>query len=86
MDSYTSTIRLATTDQSNSAARNLPCSVKSARRAGSESKLDTTSARSAEFSFSKVTIEPNSEIIVVHNAFDGREGVEWANEILNLQL
>ena len=32
----------------------------------------------------KVIIEPNSEIIVVHNAFDGREGVEWANEILNL--
>lgn len=22
-------------------------------------------------------------MIVVHNAFDGREGTEWANEILN---
>lgn len=30
----------------------------------------------------QVIIEPNSEIIVVHNSFDGREGVEWANEIL----
>lgn len=34
----------------------------------------------------KVIIEPNSEIIVVHNSFDGREGVEWANEILNKKL
>ena len=31
----------------------------------------------------KVIIELNSEIVVVHNSFDGREGVEWANEILN---
>lgn len=31
----------------------------------------------------EVIIESDSEIIVVHNAFDGREGVEWANEILN---
>jgi hypothetical protein len=31
----------------------------------------------------KVIIQPNAEIIVVHNSFDGREGVEWANEILN---
>lgn len=23
--------------------------------------------------------------IIVHNSFDGREGVEWANEILNNQ-
>lgn len=23
------------------------------------------------------------DIIVIHNSFDGREGVEWANEILN---
>ena len=22
-------------------------------------------------------------MVVVHNSFDGREGVEWANEILN---
>jgi hypothetical protein len=28
-------------------------------------------------------IESNAEIIIVHNSFDGREGVEWANEILN---
>ena len=31
----------------------------------------------------EVIIQPNSEIIVVHKSFDGREGVEWANEILN---
>lgn len=24
----------------------------------------------------------NGEMIVVHNSFDGREGVEWVNEIL----
>jgi hypothetical protein len=24
-----------------------------------------------------------NEIFVIHNSFDGREGVEWANEILN---
>ena len=30
----------------------------------------------------KLIIEPNSEIVVVHNSFDGREAVEWANEIL----
>ena len=30
----------------------------------------------------KVVIESNSEIIVVHNSFDGREGIEWANEII----
>ena len=24
-----------------------------------------------------------NEIFVTHNSFDGREGVEWANEILN---
>jgi hypothetical protein len=23
------------------------------------------------------------EIVVIHNSFDGREGVEWANIILN---
>jgi hypothetical protein len=23
------------------------------------------------------------EIFVIHNSFDGREGVEWANQILN---
>ena len=30
-----------------------------------------------------VIIEQDSEIVVVHNSFDGREGVEWANEIIN---
>jgi hypothetical protein len=31
----------------------------------------------------RAIIESNAEIIIVHNSFDGREGVEWANEILN---
>lgn len=30
----------------------------------------------------QVIVEPNAEIIIVHNSFDGREGVELANEIL----
>jgi len=30
----------------------------------------------------RVIIEPDSEIVVVHNSFDGREGIEWTNEIL----
>jgi len=30
--------------------------------------------------------EENNHIIVVHNSFDGREGVEWAREILNKPL
>jgi hypothetical protein len=30
----------------------------------------------------QIIIEPDSELIVVHNSFDGREGVEWFNEIL----
>lgn len=25
----------------------------------------------------------SGNMIIVHNSFDGREGVEWANEILN---
>lgn len=25
--------------------------------------------------------QPNGAIIVVHNSFDGREGLEWVNEI-----
>ena len=33
----------------------------------------------------RIIAEPNAEMIVVHNSFDGREGVEWANEILNNQ-
>jgi hypothetical protein len=31
----------------------------------------------------RIIADPDSEMIVVHNSFDGREGVEWANEILN---
>lgn len=31
----------------------------------------------------RVIAEPDAEMIVVHNSFDGREAVEWANEILN---
>lgn len=31
----------------------------------------------------EVIIEPDTEIIVIHNSFDGREGVEWVEEILN---
>ena len=30
----------------------------------------------------QIIIEPDSELIVVHNSFDGREAVEWFNEIL----
>ena len=26
--------------------------------------------------------QENNSLIIVHNSFDGREGVEWANEIL----
>lgn len=29
-----------------------------------------------------VIIEPDSEMIIIHNSFDGREGVEWVNEVL----
>lgn len=28
-------------------------------------------------------IEENGELIVIHNSFDGREGVEWVNDFLN---
>ena len=28
-------------------------------------------------------IEENGELIVVHNSFDGREGLEWTEEILH---
>lgn len=31
----------------------------------------------------KIEYQDNGTVIVVHNSFDGREGVEWANEILN---
>ena len=27
--------------------------------------------------------EEGDALLIVHNSFDGREGVEWANEILN---
>lgn len=27
-------------------------------------------------------IHENGNMIIVHNSFDGREGVEWVNEIL----
>lgn len=27
--------------------------------------------------------EPNGAIIVIHNSYDGREGLEWVNEIFN---
>jgi hypothetical protein len=27
--------------------------------------------------------EEDDALLIVHNSFDGREGVEWANEILN---
>ena len=29
-----------------------------------------------------VIIEPDAEMIIVYNSFDGREGVEWVNDIL----
>jgi hypothetical protein len=31
----------------------------------------------------KVIIEPNADIIVVHNSFDGREGLEYVQQILD---
>jgi hypothetical protein len=42
---------------------------------------------SSDGNFSMCHCEPKEEIvndtlIVIHNSFDGREGVEWANEIL----
>jgi len=33
----------------------------------------------------KIVIEDCSEILVIHNSYDGREAVEWANEILNIE-
>ena len=27
--------------------------------------------------------QPNGDLLVTHSSYDGREGVEWANEILN---
>lgn len=29
--------------------------------------------------------EEGEALLIIHNSFDGREGVEWANEILNPQ-
>lgn len=31
----------------------------------------------------RIISDTDADIIVVHNSFDGREGVEWANDILN---
>lgn len=31
----------------------------------------------------RIKYEDNGGVIIVHNSFDGREGLEWANEILN---
>jgi hypothetical protein len=28
-------------------------------------------------------IKENNELIIIHNSFDGREGIEWMEEILN---
>ncbi len=28
-------------------------------------------------------LHENGNMVIVHNSFDGREGIEWANEILN---
>lgn len=28
-------------------------------------------------------LHENGNMIIVHNSFDGREGIEWTNEILN---
>lgn len=32
----------------------------------------------------KVIIEPNADMVIVHNSFDGREAVEWAKNTLSL--
>jgi len=34
----------------------------------------------------EVMVSTDAEIVVIHNSFDGREGVEWANEILNKSI
>jgi hypothetical protein len=34
----------------------------------------------------KIVIKDYHEILVVHNSYDGREVVEFANEILNKEL
>lgn len=31
----------------------------------------------------RIQYEDNGGAIVIHNSFDGREGIEWTNEILN---
>lgn len=28
----------------------------------------------------------NGEMLIIHNSFDGREGVEWVEEILKINL
>lgn len=32
----------------------------------------------------KVIVVENGNIVIVHNSFDGREGLELANDILNI--
>ncbi len=38
------------------------------------------------YKFSESGNKPYKAMIVIHNSFDGREGVEWANELLNQNL
>jgi len=45
-----------------------------------EHDLETTQCKCQP----RIICEPNCEIIVVHDSFDGREGVEWANEIVQI--
>lgn len=55
-----------------------------------ESHIEKSKDRSMSnmFPYCPCKCEPEIEvcgdaIIFIHNSFDGREGVEWANEILN---
>lgn len=45
---------------------------------------DTTNTGSTCRCEPEIMVE-NGEIIVIHNSFDGREGMEWLDEILNNQ-
>jgi len=31
----------------------------------------------------KTEIIENGDILIIHNSFDGREAIEWTNEIIN---
>lgn len=33
----------------------------------------------------RVEFSESGDMIVIHNSYDGREGVEWANELLNME-